>query len=271
MSKLTRQLLIMLLLSTITLADSILIEGSTTVGPIADAFADYLRTIDPSLSITVNKTGSGNGAAALIDRRCDIAIMSRFMKLDEFKKAIQQGVTPVAHAICIDGIAMIVHPSNPIKEISTAQVRDIYIGKIKNWKELGGPDMPIIPISRDTASGTFECFYELVMRKQDMGSNVEYVNSNPQAHARVSTTPAALAYVGLGFVDEKVKALLVDNIRFSRQEIVNGRYPLARPLFMFTNGYPQMGSALYRFVTFYLTEKGQELIEAKGFVPMTNY
>lgn len=271
MTKVATKLLIILVLSTTTLADSILIEGSTTVGPIAEAFTDYIRTIEPSLSITVNKTGSGNGAAALIDRRCDIAIMSRFMKPDEFKKAIQQGVMPVAHTICMDGIAVIVHPSNPIKQISTAQVRDIYTGKIRNWKELGGPDMSIIPISRDTASGTFECFHELVMKKQDMSSNVEYVNSNPQAHARVSTTPAAIAYVGLGFVDEKVKALVVDNIRFSRQEILNGRYPLARPLFMFTNGYPQLGSAVYRFVTFYLTEKGQELIQAKGFVPMTDY
>jgi len=253
-------------------AEAIRIEGSTTVGPIADAFAEYFKTIQPALEITVNKTGSGNGAAALIDGRCDIATMSRFMKTEEeFKKAVEKGVTPVAHVVAMDGVCVIVHPSNPVKEMTTAQVRDIYQGKVKNWKEVGGSDMPIVAVSRDTSSGTYESFYEMVMKKQDMASGVEYVNANPQAHARVSSTVGAIAYVGLGFVDAKVKALKIDGVEPTRQTIVSGAYPISRPLFLFTNGYPKLGSTLYKFVTFHLTEKGQELIEAKGFVPITYY
>jgi len=264
-------LLIASVLGLSSYAQELRIEGSTTVGPIADAFADHLKTLETNLKVTVNKTGSGNGAAALIDGRCDIAAMSRFMKPEEFKKAADKGVMPVAHLVAMDGICIIVHPSNPISRLTVSQVCDIYLGKIKNWRQIGGPDMPIVAISRDTSSGTYETFHELVMKKQDMASNIEYVNANPQAHARVSTTPGAIAYVGLGFADDKVKTVEIDGIRPSRQTIASGVYPLARPLFFFTNGFPQLGSMVYRFVTLYLTEKGQELIEAKGFVPVTNY
>ena len=151
------------------------------------------------------------------------------------------------------------------------QVRDIYQGKIKNWKELGGPDAPIVAISRDTSSGTYEGFHEMVMKKQDMAPGIEQVNANPQMHARVSSTVGAIGYVGMGFVDAKVKAVKFDGVEPKRDTILNGTYPLSRPLFLFTNGYPKLGSTIHKFVTFYLTEKGQELIEAKGFVPITKY
>jgi phosphate transport system substrate-binding protein len=250
---------------------SLQIEGSTTVGPIADAFAEVFKSNNPGLSITVNKTGSGNGAAALVDNRCDIALMSRFMKEKEFKKAVENGVFPVAHVVAMDGVCVVVHPSNPIKDLTTSQVRDIYTGKINNWKELGGPDMPIVVISRDTSSGTYETFHTLVMNKEEMASKVEYVNSNPQAHARVKTTAGAIGYVGIGFLDDNVKALKIDGIMPSRQTIAAGTYPVARPLFLFTNGYPKLGSVTHRFCSFYLTETGQEIVEAKGFIPVTNY
>lgn len=252
-------------------ADTLQLEGSTTVGPIADAFAEYFKSIYPDLQITVKKTGSGDGAAALVDARCDIANMSRFMKEKEFKDAVAKNIFPVAHVVAMDGVCVIVHPSNSVKALTTAQVRDIYTGKIKNWKELGGPDMAIVPISRDTSSGTYETFHELVMAKQEMVANVEYVNANPQAHARVKGTPGAVGYVGLGFVDSDVKALEIDKVKPSRKTIATGTYPVSRPLYMFTAAYPKLGSMTHRFVTFHYTEKGQELIEAKGFVPLTNY
>ena len=247
------------------------IEGSTTVGPIADAFAEAFKSNYPNLEITVKKTGSGDGAAALLDGRCDIAIMSRFMKDKEFAQAVENGVYPVAHVVSMDGVCVVVHPSNPVTQLSTAQIRDIYMGKITNWKEVGGTDLPIIAISRDTSSGTYETFHGLVMNKEKMGSSVEYVNSNSQAHARVKSTVGAIGYVGIGFLDENVKALKVDGILPSRQTIASGQYPIARPLFMFTNGYPKLGSMIFKFCTFYLTETGQEIIEAKGFIPVTNY
>ncbi len=252
-------------------AETLQIDGSTTVGPIADAFAEYFKKIHPGLEITVKKTGSGDGATALIDGRCDIATMSRFMKDKEFKDAVDNGVYPVAHAVAMDGVCVVVHPSNPVSALTRAQIRDIYTGKITNWSQVGGPNMPIVVISRDTSSGTYETFETLVMEKQPMGSGIEYVNSNPQAHARVKTTQGGIGYVGIGFVDRSVKAVKVDQIMPSRQTIASGVYPIARPLFMFTNGYPKLGSTVYKFCTFYLTEKGQELIEAKGFIPLTVY
>jgi phosphate transport system substrate-binding protein len=246
------------------------LDGSTTVGPIGDAFAEVFIK-DKGCSITVKKTGSGDGVAALIDGRCDIAMSSRFMKPEEFEKAVAGKIYPVAHTIAMDGVCIIVHPSNPVKELTAAQVADIYMGKIKNWKELGGSDMPIVAISRDTSSGTYEVFHEKVMKKQNMDAAVEYVNANPQAHARVKTTPGAIAYAGLGFVDSAVKALKIDGVTPTRQTIAQGTYPVSRPLFLFTNGYPKLGSPIHAFCIFYLTEEGQSIIEAKGFIPVTNY
>ena len=247
------------------------IEGSTTVGPIADAFAEAFKNKYPNLDITVKKTGSGDGAAALLDGRCDIAIMSRFMKEKEYKKAVENGVFPVPHVVAMDGVCVVVHPSNPVSELTTEQVRDIYLGKITNWRQVGGPDLDIVAISRDTSSGTFETFNQLVMKKKQMASGVEYVNSNPQAHARVKTTNGAIGYVGIGFLDSKVKTVKLDGIMPSRETISSGAFPVTRPLFLFTNGYPELGSMTHKFCTFYLTETGQEIIEAKGFVPVTDY
>lgn len=247
------------------------IEGSTTVGPIADAFVAAFERTHTDVSITVKKTGSGDGAAALVDGRCDIATMSRFMKEKEFVKAVENGVMPVAHVVAMDGVCVIVHPSNPVKALTIEQIRSIYKGEITNWNEVGGINAPIVAISRDTSSGTYETFHKLAMKKEKMAGNVEYVNSNPQAHARVKTTIGAVGYVGLGFVDRHVKAVTVDGVMPSRKTIASGQYRLSRPLFMFTNGYPKLGSITHEFVTFYLTERGQEIIEAKGFVPLTEY
>lgn len=254
-----------------TASGKLQIDGSTTVGPIGDAFAEAFKTAYPNVAITVSKTGSGDGAAALVDNRCDIAMMSRFMKEAEFKKAVENGVLPVAHVIAMDGVCVVVHPSNPVQELTTAQVRDIYAGKITNWNQVGGVNRPIVVISRDTSSGTYESFNELVMKKDKMANHVEYVNSNPQAHARVRSTEGAIGYVGLGFMDRYVKAVKLDGVMPNRSTIAKGIFPISRPLFLFTNGYPTLGSMAHAFVTYHLTEQGQEIIESKGFVPLTEY
>jgi phosphate transport system substrate-binding protein len=250
---------------------TIVIDGSTTVGPIAKAFAEYYMRQHPGVNITVSESGSGNGAKSLINGVCDVADMSRFMKDKEFAAAVEKGITPVAHVVAVDGIAMITHPGNPISDLTVDQVRDIYMGRIDNWRKLGGPDVPITAISRDTNSGTYETFENLVMNKEKIASGVEYVGSNGAIRARVQSTPAAIGYVGLGFVDRTVKAVRVNKIYPDRGTIATGRYPVARPLYMFTNGYPPLGSHLYAFVTLHLTPKGQEIIESIGFVPLTDY
>lgn len=249
----------------------IVIDGSTTVGPIAKAFAEYYMGLNKDVNITVSESGSGNGAKSMINSTCDIADMSRFMKDEEFKAAVEKGVFPVAHVVALDGLPVIVHPSNPVSSLTVEQVRDIYIGKITNWKDVGGPNMKIVMISRDTNSGTYETFENMVMKKEKIVKDCEYVGSNGAVRGRVQSTPAAIGYAGLGFVDKSVKALSINGIYPSRKTVSSGKYPIARPLFMFTNGYPKMGSSVYQFVTLHLTQKGQEIIERIGFVPVTSY
>ena len=252
-------------------ANRIIIDGSTTVGPIAKAFAEYYMQKNPGVNVTVSESGSGNGAKALVNGMCDIADMSRFMKDEEFKAAVAKGVYPVAHVVAVDGIAIIVHPGNPVSGLTVEQVRDIYTGKITNWKQLGGPDVKIVLISRDTNSGTYESFEELVMKKMKIVATAEYVGSNGAIRQRVQSTPAAIGYVGLGFADRTVKALKINGVTPDNATVSSGVYPVARPLYMFTNGYPKLGSHLHAFITLYLNPKGQEIVEEIGFVPVTKY
>ena len=257
----------------------LVLDGSTTVGPIAKAFAEYYMAKNEGVNVTVNESGSGNGAKGIINGTCDIANMSRFMKDKEFKAAVEKGVMPVAHVVAMDGLPMLVHPANPVKQLTVEQVRDIYMGKITNWKQVGGPNKEIVVISRDTNSGTYETFEKLVMThkvngektREKIKDGAEYVGSNGAIRARVQSTPAAIGYAGLGFVDKTVKALEINGIYPTPQTVTSGRYPIARPLFMFTNGYPKLGSHVHAFVTLHLSEKGQEIIEDIGFVPVTSY
>lgn len=246
---------------------NIVLDGSTTVGPIAKVFADYYKE-KSGVGATISESGSGNGVKSLINGACDIANMSRFMKDSEFKTCVEKGILPVAHVVAFDGLAVVVNPANKVSALTDAQIADIYTGKITNWKQLGGDDAEIVVISRDTNSGTYETFNELILRKKAVVKGAEYVGSNGQAKTRVASTKNAIAYVGLGFVDDTVKTLSVDGILPSAKTIVSGKYPIARPLFMFTNGYPKMGSAVYDFVTLHLTEEGREIVKDLGYIPV---
>ena len=251
--------------------DKIVIDGSTTVGPIAKAFAEFYMRKHPKVNITVSESGSGNGAKSLITGACHVADMSRFMKEKEFKAAAEKGIMPVAHVVAVDGIAIIVHPSNPVKNLTAEQVRKIYKGEIKSWRELGGPNKKIVKVSRDTNSGTYETFENLVMKKEKIAADAEYVGSNGAIRQRIQTTQTAIGYVGLGFVDRSVKALTINNVYPSKEAVSSGTYAIARPLFMFTNGYPKLGTDLHAFVTLHLSRKGHEIVESIGFVPVTSY
>lgn len=246
---------------------NIVIDGSTTVGPIAKAFADYYKE-NTGIGATISESGSGNGVKSLINGACDIANMSRFMKDSEFKTCVEKGILPVAHVVAFDGLAVVVNPANKVGALTMAQLADIYTGKIRNWKELGGDDAEIVVISRDTNSGTYETFNELVLRKNPVVKGAEYVGSNGQAKTRVASTKNAIAYVGLGFADDSVKTLSVDGILPSPKTIVSGKYPIARPLFMFTNKYPKMGTPVYDFVTLHLSEEGREIVRDLGYIPV---
>jgi phosphate transport system substrate-binding protein len=248
-------------------ANKIVVDGSTTVGPIAKAFAEYYMGKHPQVNITVSESGSGNGAKSLINAACDVATMSRPMKGSETKAAQDAGVLPIEHIVAMDGIAVVVHPSNPVQTLTIEQIRDIYTGKIVNWNQLGGPDQKIVVISRDTNSGTYECFEGLVMNKEKMVGSTEYVGSNGAIRQRVMSTPAAVGYVGLAFL-EGVKAVKVNGIDATPETILAKVYPIARPLYMYTNGRPKEGSALYGFVDLANTPEGKKIVQDTGFVAL---
>ncbi len=245
-------------------AGKIVIDGSTTVGPIAKAFADHF-TKTTGVQVTVSESGSGNGAKSLINKTYDIATMSRPMKDNEIAAAKGKGVTPVEHVVALDGLSIVLHPSNRISGLSKVQIRGIYMGKYTNWNQLGGPNAGIVVIQRESNSGTADSFKELVMGKDNpISKRAETQSSNGAIKSRVSTTPGAIGYIGLGFVDHSVKAILVDGIEPDVKTVKNGTYPIHRPLFMYTNGQP--AGAVKQFIDMAKTEDGKHIISETGFV-----
>jgi phosphate transport system substrate-binding protein len=248
-------------------ANSIVVDGSTTVGPVAKAFAEYYMGKHQSVNITVSESGSGNGAKSLINAACDVATMSRPMKNSEKKAAQDAGVLAIEHVVALDGLAVIVHSSNPRGNLTIEQIRDIFTGKITNWRELGGRDQKIVVISRDTNSGTYESFNELVMKGQKLKGAAEYVGSGGAIRQRVLSTEAAIGYVGLAFT-EGVKTLQVNGIIPTPETVIAKTYPIARPLYMYTNGRPKEGTALHDFVNLCKTPEGKRIVEDTGYVPV---
>ena len=245
----------------------IVLDGSTTVGPIAKAFAEYYMGKHPEVNITVSESGSGNGAKAIINGTADIGNLSRKMKEEEFQAAKDKGVNVIEHVVAMDALVIVVHPSNPVKGLTKDELKQIYIGEITNWKQLGGPDRKIVVISRDTNSGTYETFQLLVTKSDRITDKAEYVGSNGAVRQRVLTTEGAIGYVGLAFTDG-VKALTVNEIE-ATQETVNGKtYPIARDLYMYTNGEPAAGTPLAEFLNLYKTEDGKKIVSEQGYVPV---
>ena len=242
------------------------LAGSTTVLPIAQRAAEEFMNLHPDVSISVRGGGSGMGIAALIDGTVDIANSSRPIKTKELKKAREKGIKPVGTVIAKDGIAVIVHPSNPVGELSLAQIRAIYTGEINKWKEVGGESKTIVVISRDVASGTFEVFKKLALGGERVRPDALMLASNKAVATTVAKTPGAIGYIGLGYLSPEVKAVKVEGVYPSKEDVVSGEYKLARPLFMYTDGEPR--GLAGEFINFILSPKGQKIVEELGFVPV---
>ncbi len=247
----------------------ITINGSTTVHPLANAFSAHYSKLHPEVRFDISATGSGAGANALIEGKCDIANMSRFMKQAEFQKAIENGVLPVFHTVAMDALLVITHKDNPIDGLSIKQVRQIYSGEITNWKEVGGRDARITVIARDSKSGTQKVFNELVMQGQSTKPEFE-LEHNRLIQTMVQDDPNAIGYGGLAFANG-VKPLAVDGVTPDREHIAASKYPLARPLFMVTNGYPKLGSHIQQFINFYAKPAGRLAVEEAGYVSLQGY
>jgi phosphate transport system substrate-binding protein len=255
-------------------AKKIVVDGSTTVGPIAKAFAEYYMKAHPDVNITVSESGSGNGAKGIINGACDVGTLSRAMKTEELDAAKEKKRDPIQHTVAYDGIAVVVHPSNPVKNLSKDQLRDIYTGEIKNWKALGGPDLKIVVISRDTNSGTYETFQEKVTKSERVTDRAEYVGSNGAVRQRVQSTPAAIGYVGLAFT-EGIKALTINEVEATAENVLaldpvtkRSKYPISRGLFMYTAGEPAAGTPLGDYVNLFKTADGKKIVAEQGYVPV---
>jgi phosphate transport system substrate-binding protein len=248
-------------------AGNIEIKGSTTVLPIAQEVAEAYMKENPDVKITISGGGSGDGIKAIIDGTTDIANSSRFIKEKEVKMAVEKGVYPVPFGIAYDCIIPVVHPSNSAGAITMVQLKDIYMGKITNWKEVGGPDKPIVVVSRDTSSGTYEVWEEKVMNKERVFPGALLQASNGAVATAVSENENAVGYIGIGYLNEKLKKLTVDGIEGTKETTLNGTFPISRVLYMFTKGWPTGDAA--KFMNYVMhPEKGQKFVEKSGFVPL---
>ena len=255
------------LTASMVLAGNVVIKGSTTVLPIAQKVAEAYMKQHPDVKISISGGGSGNGIKALIDGGTDIADSSRFIKPKEVKLAVEKGAYPVPFAVSYDCIVPVVHHSNSVMNLTMAQLKAIYKGEVKNWNEVGGPDRPIVVISRDTSSGTYEVWHKKVMNKERVFPGALLQASNGAIVQAVSKNKNAIGYIGLGYMDKSLKALMVDQIVGSEETTLNGTYPISRPLYMFTRGWPK-GDTL-KFINFVVhPEKGQEYVSEAGYVPL---
>lgn len=242
----------------------IVVKGSTTVLPIAQPCAEVFMDQNPDIDISIQGGGSGVGITSLIDGTCDIGNSSRPVKEEEVAKAKEKGVELFANIIAKDAIAVIVHTSNKIDGLTLEQIKAIYTGEISNWSPVGGEDQVIVVVSRDSASGTFEAFNELALHKEKLRPDALMQASNAAVAITVANTPGAIGYVGLGYVISQVKAIKVNDIIPSKETVNDNSYPLARPLFMYTNGEPE--GIVKDFIDFVLSAEGQKLVEENGFI-----
>jgi phosphate transport system substrate-binding protein len=242
----------------------ITIKGSTTILPVAQVASEVFMEKNPGIKISVQGGGSGVGIASLLDKTTDIATSSRKIKTEEIEKGKASGIIPNEIAIALDGIAVIVHPTNSVKALTKAQIKDIYTGKLSNWSEVGGKDAKIVIVNRDTSSGTYEAFEILALNKEKVRPDALTTASNQAVAQTVAQTPGAIGYVGHGYLTPKVKAVTVDKIECTKQTIQSEKYPLSRYLYVYTNGKPT--GNVQKFINFILSKEGQKLVEDEGFV-----
>jgi phosphate transport system substrate-binding protein len=248
-------------------AEDITINGSTTVLPFAQAAVERFMSINPEINISLSGGGTGNGIKALADKTVNIANASRFIKLDEVKTAVANEVYPVPFAVALDCLLPMVHPSNPVNGLTTRQLRDIYSGKITNWKDVGGNNEAIVIVGRDTSSGTYGTWQEMIMdieEKTRVSPKALTAASSGAMLSTVANNKNAIGYDGIGYIDNTVKPLTVNQIAGTAASAKDGSYPLSRYLYMFTDGWPK--DNVLDFINYILSDEGQAIVEKSGFI-----
>lgn len=260
--------------------NSIQVKGSDTMVNLSQAWAEKYMEVNPGDFVAVTGGGSGTGLSSLISGTCDIANASRNIKTKEIALAEQKGIHPYEIKVGLDGLAVVVSPANSVSKLTTQQLADIFTGRIANWKEVGGKDEKIVVLSREVNSGTHVYFKEHVLRKNDPNSKEEFASgalmmSSSQAIAdEVAGNPAAVGYYGMGYISKNQKPVAIAKDEKSAyveptiENVINGTYPISRPLFIYTNGEPK--GLVKKFVDFCLSKEGQDIVLKTDFVPIKN-
>jgi len=236
---------------------SVIVAGSTSVQPYAEVLAEEYAILHPGSEIDVQGGGSSAGISAAKSGIANIGMSSRSLKEEE------KNLWSVE--IAKDGLAVIVHASNPIENLTLEQIQKIYSAEITNWSEVGGNDAKIHIITREEGSGTRSAFSELVMEKIEITPKAIVQDSNGSVRQLVKGDPNAIGYISLGLVDETVKAVQLDGVAATHDNIMNGTYTLSRPFLFVAQSEPT--GETQKFVEFVLSEEGQKMLNDEGLIP----
>ncbi|MDR1982132.1 MAG: PstS family phosphate ABC transporter substrate-binding protein [Tannerellaceae bacterium] len=248
------------------------IKGSDTMLPLSQMEAERFMKAYPTQTVTVTGGGSGVGISALLEGTTDIAQLSRRIKFDEKQKLQKAGKTVREVIAAYDALAVIVHPSNKVGNLTREQLEGIFTGKIKDWKELGGDPMKIVPYSRETSSGTYEFFKESVLKNKNYMNGIMGMPATGSIIQAVSQTKGAIGYVGLAYLNKGVKAVHVSYdsgktfVEPSAVHAKDGTYPIVRPLYYYY--ITTLEKEVKPFIDYILSETGQKVAVETGFIPV---
>jgi phosphate transport system substrate-binding protein len=273
MKKLLTTLAVLATLAAAGAAREVMVKGSDTMLNLVQNLAEAFSTASPDVTVSVTGGGSGVGIAAVVNKQTDIGDASRSITSKEISGARANGVNPVEYAIAIDGVCVIANASNPIGKLTIEQLGKLYQGKIANWSNVGGPNQKVTLYGRQPSSGTFVYVRDEAV-KGEYAASMNQMNGNAQIVEAVKADKGAIGYVGVGYAREqgvKVLSLSKDGTNFysplDKEAVDSGNYPLARPLFQYTNGKAK-GDAK-TFIQFELSPDGQKIVEEQGFYPLT--
>lgn len=238
----------------------VIIAGSTSVQPYAEILAEEFTQILSDTEIDVQGGGSAAGITAAESVTADIGMSSRNLKEKELERGLWW--TEIAR----DGLAVIVHPDNPVIDLTFEQIRDIYAGKILNWNQVGGKSAKIHLIAREEGSGTRSAFEDLLMEDERITPKAIVQNSNGSVKQLVANDRDAVGFISLGLVNDQVTALSLNGVAATHDNIVNGSYDLYRPFLFITKSEPT--GVVKQFIQFVLSDNGQKILQRKGLIPV---
>lgn len=236
---------------------SITLAGSTAFQPFAEKLADQYMQINNNINVTVQGGGSAVGIQSANSGAAQIGMADLVVLPDEAKSL-------TATVVAQDGIAIVVNPNNKAADLTTDQVRDIFNGKIVNWKEVGGSDAPITVVSREAGSGTRSSF-EQIIKNINLKKEALIQDSNGSIRESVAQDANSIGYLSHGLINEKIKALKVDNQECTPEAIIAGNYKLVRPIYLLVKG--SLEGEVKNFIDYILSPAGQETIKSKGLLP----